>query len=600
MISTVASGGRLYSRLFRQARPFSSAIALSLMVNLTSGPIALLAPVPLKIAVDSVIGSHPVPRLLTFVLPRTVIVSKVWLLVATAGLVLGIALLEQTQVLAAATTQALAGEKLTMAFRAQIFGHAQRLSVCYHDTKGTSDALYRIQYDAASIQYILIDGLVAFLTSACTIGGMIFVTARLDWQLAAVALGVAPVFFLCSRAQRCQLRRHSRQMKKMESVAMGTAQEALTSLRVVKAFVQEDREQRRFLTDFGVAMRARLRLAIIEGGYRFLLGSLAAVGTAAAILIGVGHVRAGTLSLGGLLLVMGYLAQMYAPLKTMSGKAGSLQTHLAGAERAFALLDEPTDVPERPHARPVVRAQGDVAFHNVTFAYADRNPVLRDINFEVRAGTRLGIIGATGSGKTTLISLLMRFFDPISGAILMDGIDLRAYKVADLRNQFAIVLQEPVLFSATIAENIAFACPEANSSEIVAAAAAANAHDFISRLPMGYDTPVGERGMQLSGGERQRISLARAFLKNAPILILDEPTSAVDVDTETAILEAMERLARGRTSFVITHRMSLVKYCDQLLRIERGSVVLPGAIPADRNPNPDREAPAVMGGRVRA
>jgi ATP-binding cassette subfamily B protein len=296
-------------------------------------------------------------------------------------------------------------------------------------------------------------------------------------------------------------------------------------------------------------------------------------GTAAVLYIGIVHVQLGLLSLGSLLLVMGYLAQLYSPLKTISRKIARFQTHLASAERAFNLLDEAPDVAERADARPVVRAAGRVAFEDVSFAYDGVQPVLSRVSFEIAPGTRVGVAGRTGAGKTTLTSLLTRFYDPSAGRILLDDLDLRDYKVADLRNQFAIVLQEPVLFSTSIAENIAYARPGASQTEIVRAAEAANAHDFIVSQPEGYDTRVGERGMLLSGGERQRIALARAFLKDAPILIMDEPTSSVDIRTESAIMEAMERLMTGRTTFMIAHRLTTLESCDLLLVIQDGQLV---------------------------
>src|SRR5437870_12230849 len=257
----------------------------------------------------------------------------------------------------------------------------------------------------------------------------------------------------------------------------------------------------------------------------------------------------------------------------MSKKAAGLQGYLASAERAFALLDEAPEVPERPGARSVTRAAGAVTFRNVCFAYGPDRPVLYAISLELEPGTRLGVVGATGAGKTTLISLLTRFYDPTAGQILLDGVDLRDYRLDDLRRQFAVVLQEPVLFSVSIAENIAYAAPEARRERIVAAARAANAHEFIERLPQGYDTQVGERGVKVSGGQRQRIALARAFLKDAPLLILDEPTSSVDVETEAAILETMDRLMQGRTSFLITHRASALANCNARLHLEGGRVV---------------------------
>jgi ATP-binding cassette subfamily B protein len=270
---------------------------------------------------------------------------------------------------------------------------------------------------------------------------------------------------------------------------------------------------------------------------------------------------------------MVYLTQLYSPLKTLSKKAAGLQSHLASAERAFALLDEAPDVVERPHARPLARAAGAVAFRHVSFAYGADPPVLRDVSLDVAPGARVGVAGPTGAGKTTLVSLLSRFVDPTAGGVLLDGVDLRDYRLADLRNQFAIVLQDTVLFSASVAENIAYARPGAGEAEVVAAAEAASAHEFIVNLPQGYQTLVGERGMRLSGGERQRIALARAFLKDAPILILDEPTSAVDLRTEAQIMGAVRRLMRGRTTFLVAHRLSTLEDCDVVLRVEHGRVV---------------------------
>jgi ATP-binding cassette subfamily B protein len=282
---------------------------------------------------------------------------------------------------------------------------------------------------------------------------------------------------------------------------------------------------------------------------------------------------AGVLTLGSLLLILGYLAQFYSPLKIVSRKVASLQSHLASAERAFDLMDEPPDVIERPDAQPLIRSKGAVVFHNVSFSYQDDQSVLKDVSFEIPAGTRAGIAGQTGAGKSTLVSLLTRFYDPTSGQILLDGNDLRDYVIADLRDQFAIVLQEPVLFSTSIAENIAYAKPGASKDEIIKAAKAANAHDFIVALPDGYETQVGERGMRLSGGERQRIALARAFLKDAPILIMDEPTSSVDTKTEFGIIDAMDRLMQNRTTFMIAHRLTTLENCDVLLMIEDGKLV---------------------------
>jgi ATP-binding cassette, subfamily B, bacterial len=368
------------------------------------------------------------------------------------------------------------------------------------------------------------------------------------------------------------MRVQSHEVKRLESSALGVVSEALGAARVVKAFSQEDREEGRFVEHSQRSMNAKLRLALSEGGFGVAVAGITACGTALVLLIGAFEVRRGDLTLGELLLVTGYVTQLYVPLKTLGRKTASLQSHMAGAERAFALLDELPDVIERPHARPLRRAAGAVEFLHVSFQYDGSRPVLRDLSLRLPAGMCVGLVGATGAGKTTLVSLLTRFYDPTRGTILLDGVDLRDYNLSDLRNQFAIVIQEPVLFSTSIAENIAYARPDAGMEGIVRAAKAANAHDFILRLPEGYETRVGERGMRLSGGERQRISIARAFLKDAPLLILDEPTSSVDAGTEAAILDAMARLMRGRTTFIITHRESMLRYCAAVFRIEAGRV----------------------------
>jgi ATP-binding cassette, subfamily B, bacterial len=570
----------LYRRLLGQARPYAKYLAALLLLELLGSLLVLTLPLPLKVAIDSVVGSRPLPGFLARVVPESVAASPTGLLVVAAAALVVLTLLNNLQSLAESLLRAYAGERLVLAFRSRLLRHAQRLSLSYHDAQGTADATYRIQTDAAAVQNIVIDGVLPLLTSVVTVVLMFAVTAWLDWQLALAALGVAPVLLFASGYYRRRLRERSREVKRLESSALAVVQEVLSVLRVVKAFSQEDREQARFLRHSREGLRSRLRLLLAEGGYGLLVNLTTAVGTASVLFLGVSHVRDGTLTLGDLLLVLGYLAQLYDPLKTISRKAAGMQSHLAGAERAFALLDQEPEVVDRPDARPLARAAGALTFRNVSFGYDDGRPVLRDVSFAVAPGTRLGVVGATGAGKTTLLNLLTRFYDPRRGQILLDALDLRAYRLADLRNQFALVLQDAVLFSASVGENIAYARPDATQEEIEAAALAAQAHDFITQLPCGYDTLVGERGMRLSGGERQRIAIARAFLKDAPILLLDEPTSAVDVQTEAGILEAMERLMSGRTCILITHRQHPLSACDTILTLEQGqlAVLTPEAV----------------------
>jgi len=563
----------LYRRLANQARPYWPHVLAILLLQLLTAPLALLAPLPLKIAVDTVLGSRPLPHWLAAVLPAALTSSAGVLLVVAASILVITSILSSLQDLVSELMQTYTGEKLSQDFRSRLFRHVQRLSLSYHDTRGTSDSTFRIQYDAPSIQRVIVDGLIPLCGATTTLVAMIYVTARIDLKLALVALSVSPVLFVLTRAYGPRLRRNWKEIKKLDSSAMGVVQEVLASVRVVKAFGREDREQARFVEQSSMRVRREIEVAALQGTFDIFVGIVMATGSAVALVIGVQQVRAGQLSLGNLLLVMAYMQQIYKPLKTLSKKTADVQSSLASAERAFALLDELPEVSERKDARRLTRATGSLLFLDVSFAYDAEHVVLHRVSFAAPPGTRVGIRGTTGAGKSTLMGLLMRFYDPTDGEITLDGVDLRDYSLADLRRQFAIVLQEPVLFSTSIGENIAYGREGATREEVVEAARLANAYDFIMELPEGFDTPVGERGMRLSGGERQRISLARAFLKDAPILILDEPTSSVDVKTEAVIMEAMQRLMQGRTTFMIAHRLDTLATCDMQIELDKGWTV---------------------------
>jgi ATP-binding cassette, subfamily B, bacterial len=558
----------LYRRLFELARPYRLHIAGVMLLSLLSTPLALLTPLPLKIVVDSVVGGLHLPTWVSRLMPFGATPGGA--LATAIGLLLGVALLTELQGLATWVLQTYTTEQLLLRFRAQLFGHVQRLSMTYHDTRGTSDSTYRIQYDAQAVQNLAVNGLVPFVTASLTLVAMVVVIASLDWLLAIVALAVTPLLFWLAWASSGRIREQWADIKQSDSSSMAVVHEVLGALRVVRAFGQEQREENRFVLHSARAMSGQIRLARTQGSFDLAVGMTTAIGVAATLYVGTIHLQAGALSVGELLLVLAYMAQLFAPIQTITKRIGVLQGSIAGAERAFALLDEVPEVVDRPNARPIARSAGVVRFEHVSFEYAADQPVLRDVSFEVPAGARVGIAGPTGAGKTTLVNLVTRMYDPTGGAILLDGVDLRDYRLTDLRGQFGIVLQEPVLFSTTLAENIAYAKPDATLDEIMAAAKAASAHDFISALPDGYDTMVGERGFRLSGGERQRVSLARAFLKDAPILIFDEPTSSVDVGTEGLIMQAMDRLMAGRTTFIIAHRLNTLERCDVRLVLEHG------------------------------
>jgi ATP-binding cassette, subfamily B, bacterial len=560
-------------RLLAETRPHWFGIIALLGLSLLTIPLTLLTPIPLALTVDTIVGTREMPRMLGWLLPDGADRGGFAALALVALLVVLIALARQLCDLAFSVLRTHTGERLVLGFRAKLFRHVQRLSLSYHDRKGTADSTYRIQYDAPAIQWISIDALIPLVTALCTLLAMIVVMAELNGQLALVAMTVAPILFVVSQNFSRRLKLRWRETKDLESSTLGVVQEVLSSVRVVKAFVAEDREQQRYVSQAGKTLREQLRLSLTAGTFSLVVGTTMALGTATVLFLGARHVQAGQLTPGEFILIMSYLALLYGPLQTLSRSAGSLQGSLVSIERTFEVLDHTEEVVDKPQAHAIERAQGAIQFDRVSFSYDGQRPALHEVSFTIPAGARVGIAGTTGAGKSTLVSLLLRLYDPASGCIQLDGVDLRDYRLRDLRNQFAIVLQEPVLFASSLAENIAYAKPDASEAEIMAAARAANAHDFISRLPQGYQTQAGERGVQLSGGERQRISLARAFLKDAPMLILDEPTSSVDGKTESAILEAMARLMHGRTTFMIAHRLGTLDLCDVRLRLELGRLV---------------------------
>jgi ATP-binding cassette subfamily B protein len=591
---------QLYRRVMLEARPYWRHIGGLFALSLVSSVLALLTPIPLMIAVDSVVGSHPLPGPLSVITPESLSDSQTFVLLVAAGLFVILFLLRALQQFGNLVLTTYTGEKLLLQFRSRLFRHAERLSLVYHDSRGTADSTYRIQYDALAIQTIAVSGLIPFVTAILTVAGMIYVTARIDWVLALVSLIVAPVLILALRMYRKRLRARWHDAKRLESSALSVVQESLEALRVVKAFGREDHARDRFADRSAESVSAKIGLSYIEGSFGIVVSATIGLGMGTVLFLGTNHVLAGVITLGELVLVMAYLQQLYDPLKTASKKVGTLQSSLASAERVYSVLDEAPDFVDPPDALCLARATGAVSFRNVSFAYEPGHDVLNDVSFAIPPGTRLGIAGTTGAGKTTLVSLLTRFYDPSGGQILLDDVDLRRYRLADLRNQFAIVLQEPVLFSTSIAENIRYARPDAEHADVVAAAQAASSHDFICGLPDGYATLVGERGVRLSGGERQRIALARAFLKDAPILILDEPTSSVDTRTEAEILEAMERLMRGRTAFMIAHRTSTLDICDGRLQLEHGRVVGMEGAGAARRARPRAAGMARSSGRPSA
>jgi ATP-binding cassette subfamily B protein len=554
--------------------PFRVQLACLAVVVLLSIPLNLITPWPMTLAVDSVIGQRPLPYVLQAWLPAGVQSSTgVLLLLVCAAYVL-IALCIHLQSLTLWLLSSYTGERLIYAFRHRLFEHMQRICASYHEAHGPTDSVYRIQHDAASVKQIPIDALLPFLKACCLLTGLAVLMLRIDGAFAMVGLSMLPMLFWLTHRCGRRLRQQWSDVKTTETATMACAQEVLGASRLVKAFGREEHEQRRFLGHAMNWVRQHNALASIGSGFDFMFGMTVTIGTAIALFIGIGHVKAGSLSLGDLLLLMAYMAQLAGPLDTVAKKLTELQSHLVGFRRALAILDTPPLVTDGPCSSRLIKSKGDVAFRGVTFAYRSSPPVLRDVSFVLPAGARVGIVGPSGAGKSTIVNLLTRFHDPSAGVVLLDGRDVRNYRLADLRNQFAIVPQDAQLFSTTIAENIRYGNLQATDAQVVAAAKAAQAEQFICALPEQYDTHVGERGSRLSGGQRQRIALARAFLRDAPIVILDEPTSALDADTEAGLVDVMEQLTAGRTTIIIAHRLHTLRHCDLQLVLSQGRIVV--------------------------
>ena len=556
-------------RVLAESRLYCLPLIFIEALSLLSLPLTLLYPLPVKLVVDSVLGNDPAPRFLRRVLAMD---SRGSTLFWAIALLLALAVIVNLQGLASWYLQTLTGEKLAWSFRAKLLNHVQRLPLSFHDSYGPSDSVYRIQHDAPSIQYVVIQGLIPWMTALMTLFAMVYVTTRIDRALALVALAIIPLLLILTLACSRLVRVRSQEVKELDSSAMSVIQEVLGCIRVIKAFGQEDREHERFVRRSNKRLSGQVRLALWQAVFNMFIGLTIAGGTAASLYIGVRHVRSGVLTVGSLLVVMAYIAQIYQPLQFLTNKTTDLQGWMTSLERCFLLLDQAPEIAESPDALPLIRARGEFEFRDVSLEYNSSGRGVQSVSFTIPARSRVGIVGATGAGKTTLLNLIMRFYDPTQGQVLLDGVDLRQYRIADLRRQFAVVLQEPVLFDASLAENIAYGKPKATDAEIIEAAKSACAHQFISQLPAGYETRAGERGASLSGGERQRISLARAFLRDSPILILDEPTSSVDLNTEGAILGATATLMQGRTTFMIAHRLNTLRCCNLILVIKDGRI----------------------------
>jgi ATP-binding cassette subfamily B protein/subfamily B ATP-binding cassette protein MsbA len=555
----------IYRRVLAYYRPFSVQTALGLILSLAAIGLSLLKPWPFKIIVDDVLQRNPharfgnSPDLIPLLCLALVIIQLLWGLLNLASNYLFVKV----------------GLQALLKLRTDLYAYLQSLSLKYHDARRSSDSSFRVAYDSQSIQTIYNKGFTNIFGSIITLIGTFVIMLRMDWQLALLSVAIVPLLFAAIYFFAHRIRTQSTSIQEQDSAMLAQAQEGLGAIRMVHAFGREDFEVSRFHERAHESLQANLRLTLTNVNSALVIGTLIAVGTAAMYWVGSLHVLSGTLSLGSLLVFSAYLLMLYQPLEALTYTAWAMEGATAGARRCFEVLDRTDDVVDVPDARAISETSGALRFENVSFSYGSQ-PVLHDINLSIAPNQIVALVGGTGAGKSTLLSLVPRFYDPNSGTVTLDGQDLRTITKKSLRAQIAIVLQDTLLFSTTIRENIAYGRPDATDDEIREAARRAQADEFISRLPAGYDSAVGERGGHLSVGQRQRLGIARAFLKDAPILLLDEPTSALDPTTEAAIMETIKELMQGRTTLIVTHRLATIHRVDRIVVLEHGRMVEQG------------------------
>jgi len=570
---------RWWLRLLSYARPYKAGVAAILVLSVAGAGVAVLLPWPLKLILDHILGDLPPPAWLqSLPLPESPEEQLLWLALASIALVA----LSELIKLVRLYMQTAVGFRMAHRLGGAVFEHLQYLSLGFHSNRSLGDLIRRTVKDATCVQELVMGVAVPVLIAMASLFFMGGVMWQLDPVLTVIAAAAAiPLAAgMLAFARPLTARAHAVEMQ--EGHIMTSVEHALSALPVIQGFGQERAESARFAGVASEALQTHLNLTRIQIGFVAATSAATAAGTA--MILGVGGVRVlqDTLTLGGLVVFIWYLAALYAPLEALTLSSSGIYSAKARAQRVFQILDldETVPDPEEPKTLENGRAQGHVRFEDVCFAYSREQPVLRGLSLEAQPGGSVALVGPTGAGKTTIARLLLRFCDPSSGRVCADGVDIRELRVADWRSQIGFVPQEPCLLPVSIRENIAYARPDATHEEIVAAAKAAKCHSFIEAMPEGYSTKIGEQGSTLSGGEKQRISIARALLHDAPILVLDEPTSSLDAETERGVVEALETLMKGRTSFVIAHRLSTIRDADKICFIEHGQIVEQGSFEA--------------------
>ena len=557
-------------------RPHWKALTLAFIAVLGETLSDVLEPWPIKIVIDNILQSKKLPVWLASFVSHTFGHDKLPILNFAVAAVVAIAVVGAISSYVEKYLTTSVSQWVAHDLRRTLYNHIQRLSLSEHDKAQTGDLITRVTSDISAIQDFINTALLGMLVNSLTLVGMIGVMLYINWRFTLIALSIAPALFTVVYTFTRRIKDASRAVRKKESELISVVQEVLTSVRVVKAFAREDFEVSRFESQSLENVETALRARSIKAKLSPIVEVLVAIGTCLVLGYGARLALQGELSAGILVVFLLYLGRMYKPMRELSKMADSVSKATVGYERIQEVLEVEARVRDLPRARRAPRFKGKIEFEHVTFAYDDKRPVLNDISFKIEAGQVAAIVGPSGAGKTTIISLIPRFYDPQSGRIKIDGVDIREYKLKSLREQISFVLQETLLFHASVWDNIAYGKPDARPQEIIRAAKLANAHEFIEKLPEGYDTMVGERGATLSGGQRQRIAIARAIIRNTPILILDEPTSGLDSASEQAVIEALDRLMEGRTSIVVAHNLNSIRHADVVLVFKDAELIEQG------------------------
>ena len=560
-------------RAFPYLRPYRKLVVVSVISTFATAALALAGPWPLAMVVDGVVGEKKAPGLIRAIFGEDTDTYKL----LTIAVLLGFSLTVLNQGMNVITdwVNAKTEQNMALDLRSDLFEHVQRLSLTFHDGRLTGGLMQQINMQAAAIGGIIV-AFPPILQALLTLVGMLVVAAFIDWQVTLASLVAVPLIWYSLGLYGTKIVPRLQRVQSLEWQSLSIVHEAMGMLRVIVSFGREKHEFNRFRKQGEIAVDERVKLTVRQTLFTLGVSTATALGTGIVLSLGAYHVLQGKISVGELLVLIAYVAAVYQPLEEISNTIGDLNERFVQFNSSLDLLDTEQEVKDGPDAVDLGRATGKVAFDDVHFSYKGRADTLKGVSFAAEPGQRVALVGPTGAGKTTLTNLLIRFYDPQSGRILIDDVDARKIKLSSLRDQISLVLQEPLLFSGTIAENIRYGRLEATQEDIVAAAKGANVHDFIQSLPEGYETVLGERGAQLSGGERQRISVARAFVRDAPILVLDEPTSSIDSKTEGVILDVLDELMEGRTSFMVAHRLSTIREADLILVISEGEIVEQG------------------------